>query len=228
MSWLSQCPVVTLECVVPAATNSFVRHHLDAFHSLGYQWTELTLSLEEMWGACRHRWWAVAVLEELGKLSMTAPPINAGILVRDLMPYVQAWPLEEVEQLALTDHEFDAFTANGVPIRKYCVKMDQKLPTALHSWGGQVVPCACECRQTGFSQSMIESKGIFAQIVPIPAAQQTPGGPKFRHLHAKEVALLCGMPPKQSWSSDQRLNLCGVGQLASPLQAVWIASQIKP
>ena len=41
-----------------------------------------------------------------------------------------------------------------------------------------------------------------------------------------EVALLNGLPPQQLWGSDARLNLCAVGQLASPLQSLWIGTQI--
>lgn len=45
--------------------------------------------------------------------------------------------------------------------------------------------------------------------------------PLYRHMHACEVGLLNGIPPDQSWSDDARLNLCAVGQMASPLQSVW-------
>lgn len=45
-------------------------------------------------------------------------------------------------------------------------------------------------------------------------------------MHAQEVALLNGVPPLQEWLPNPRLNLCAVGQIASPLQAVWVGSHV--
>jgi len=45
-------------------------------------------------------------------------------------------------------------------------------------------------------------------------------------MHAIEVAIHNGVPPMQNWGPDARLNLCAVGQLASPFHATWIASAI--
>ena len=50
------------------------------------------------------------------------------------------------------------------------------------------------------------------------------GQSTWRHLHPCEVAILTGAPPLLNWSKNQRLNLCAVGQQASPLQAVWVAA----
>ena len=62
--------------------------------------------------------------------------------------------------------------------------------------------------------------GVYAQIVPC----QLEGEQVWRHLHPCEVAILTGVPPTQDWSPHQRLNLCALGQQASPLQSVWVAA----
>lgn len=223
-SFLSQCPAVVLECVEPAATNSFVRHHLSLFQALGFHVTECILKLEDVWSSNRTRWWAVATISDFGAVHLSQPPTNAGIMVRDVMPYIKEWPPAVTAQLALDADEVECFTAQ-VPMRKYSVRLDQKMPTALHSWGGQAVACACGCRDA-LSKSLLLSRGVFAQVVPI-AGTHGPDGPKYRHLHAAEVALLNGMHPNKAWSNNERLNLCAAGQMASPLQSVWISGLLK-
>lgn len=50
------------------------------------------------------------------------------------------------------------------------------------------------------------------------------GQPRYRHLHAFEVALLNCIPIDLMWSTHQRLNLCAIGQMAAPLQSLWVGS----
>ena len=140
---------------------------------------------------------------------------------RNLIPYVIDWPPSEQQQLVLTEEEEKVFEKHGPP-RKFAVKMGQKLPTALHSWGGQAQGCACGCRQTGFSSQLLKKRGLFAQLFPVVDAK--PGECRWRHLHVKEVSLLNGLPPLLSWGQDQRLNLAAAGQMASPLQAAWVGA----
>jgi hypothetical protein len=140
------------------------------------------------------------------------------------MPYTRRWSDEEESQLTLTAQELDRFQLGGEPLRKYLVQADQKLPTALRSWGGQTQSCACECRPQGFADYTLQSRGLFAQLLQIPGLGNQI---KYRHLHAIEVAIHNGVPPMQTWSSEARLNLCAVGQLASPFHATWIASALK-
>lgn len=84
---------------------------------------------------------------------------------------------------------------------------------------------ALGCRVSGFQDSVIHNRGIYAQLLPVP----TETGPcQYRHLHPCELAILNGMIPPASWTSedcsDLRLRLCAVGQLASPLQSVWVGA----
>ena len=51
----------------------------------------------------------------------------------------------------------------------------------------------------------------------------------MRHLHPQEVALLCGLFPSYvspTATSSLKLDLAGVGQLASPIQALWISANL--
>ncbi len=220
---LFQCPLLMIECVVPASENLFVRQHLNALaQELGYHIVECQLKLEETWAACRHRWWVVACHPNF-RVDPIPPLPRSNICVRDLMPFVKEWGTADMDALCVKDAELKTFQKHCTSMRQFSVNLDSKLPTALHSWGQQAVPCACGCRDQGFSEQLLRDRGLYAQLLPMPRNGEEV---QWRHLHAKEVALLNGVPPEQDWSSNPRLNLCAVGQIASPLQAVWVGSHV--
>ena len=222
-NWL-QAPVLVLECVVPARSNEYVLAHLRELEGqLKYHVVDFTMKLEEVWSGLRYRWWMVATHKNIGRILVPRYPKGSTLVVRDLMPYTRRWSEEEEDQLTLNAQELERFQLGGEPLRKYLVQADQKLPTALHSWGGQTLGCACECRSLGFADVTLQSRGLFAQLLQIPGlGNQT----KYRHMHAVEVAIHNGVPPLQQWCRDARLNLCAVGQLASPMHSVWLATSI--
>jgi hypothetical protein len=125
--------------------------------------------------------------------------------------------------LQLTPQEIEKFTMDGSHMRKYLLQKDGKLPTCLHSWGSQATSCLCGCRSAGFSDALIRQRGIYAQVIPY---HTTDGAAAYRHVHPVELALLNGFVPPQAWLADDhpdlRLCLCAVGQLASPLQSIWV------
>ena len=225
MAHYLQAPALIIECVVPARDNQYVTALIQALeHQLKYHVVNCTMKLEEVWSGQRYRWWLLATHSRLGRVIIPAFPKGSTLVVRDLMPYTRRWSDEEESQLTLTAQELDRFQLGGEPLRKYLVQADQKLPTALRSWGGQTQSCACECRPQGFADYTLQSRGLFAQLLQIPGLGNQI---KYRHLHAIEVAIHNGVPPMQTWSSEARLNLCAVGQLASPFHATWIASALK-
>ena len=217
-----QAKVLVLECVSQAQSNAFVRQHIRCLHEqLNFHVSEVVVRLEDCWTSNRLRWWLIATHESIGAIQIPPMPSGNSLVVRDLLPFPKEWPEEEESQLLLSEHEYQLFDRYG-PIRKHMLKWDSKMPTALHSWGNQTQACACGCRQNGFSPSLLESRGLFGQIVPTKKVMNNKVC--YRHLHCKEVALLAGMPPNQTWSQNQRLNLFGTGQLASPIQSIWMAS----
>lgn len=219
-----QSPLLILECVVPARSNEYVLAHIrELENQLGFQVVDCCMKLEDTWSAMRYRWWLVATHRRLGRVVIPQFPKGSALVVRDLMPYTRRWSDDEESQLALTPQELSRFQLGGEPLRKYLVQGDQKLPTALHSWGGQTQGCACDCRPLGFADYTLQSRGLFAQLLQIPGLGNRV---KYRHMHAVEVDIHNGVPPLQAWSSDARLNLCAVGQLASPFHAVWLASSV--
>ena len=225
--FLLQCPVMLIENVPHARTNQFVRSCLQQLvDKLGYHLSEVCLKLEDNWCARRFRWWLVAVHPSFGPVTLHDWPKNPSLNIRDVMPFIKPWPQDVLAELQLTDHEITKFTLDGSTLRKYHVQLDGKLPTSLHSCGSQADDCPCGCRNA-FSDHLIRQRGIYAQLLQIPVAT---GAAVYRHLHPCELALLNGMPPPEAWMRSDRpsLRLClgAIGQLASPLQSVWVGSCI--
>ena len=224
-AWLLQAPLLVLECVVPARDNVFVKQHLQVLQEqAGYCLSEEVYHLEHVWAAKRFRWWVVLSAPCFGQIALDPlPSPPSSLVIRDLLPYPRAWPQEQVDQLLLTNTEVRKMQMKGQTLRSYMVDPSQKLATALHSWGNQCQPCECGCRTTGLSDHLLATRGVFAQVMAV----KTRDGLRYRHLTCEETALLCGMPPLVKWTSNARLNLCAVGQLASPLQSVWVGACIQ-
>ena len=224
---LCQCPLLILECVTQARTNQFVRSCLQVLSTqLGYHLSEVSLKLEDNWCAKRYRWWVIASHPTLGPMPLPVWPKHPSLTVRDVMPFVSSWSPEVISELQLTAHEGRQFTLDGSSLRKYLVQMDGKLPTSLHSYGSQADACPCGCRGS-FSDHLLRQRGVYAQLVQVPQAS---GHAAFRHLHPCELAILNAMPPPEAWKSSDGLNLrlclSAIGQMASPMQSIWVGSCI--
>ena len=151
----TQAPALIIECVTPARTNQFVQDHIQALVTqLGFHVVDCTLRLEQVWAGCRYRWWLVATHPCIGQVKIPPFPDGCTLVVRDLMPYVHRWPAEDEEQLLLQAPEIQKFLAGGQSMKQYAVQPDNKLPTALHSWGNQATECPCQCRTQGFSDGL--------------------------------------------------------------------------
>ena len=123
--------------------------------------------------------------------------------------------------LAWTEEEQAAYTCAdfGSEARRF----DQagKAPTALHSWGCALRACPCGCRTQGFCRDRLRRQGlrgvgVFSTVLG-----------RVRFPHAAEVALLNTVPPLFAHLADPRAALCLVGQLAAPLQALWVTATVK-
>ena len=222
--YLCQCPLLILECVTQARTNQFVRSCLQVLtEQLGYHLCEVSLKLEDNWCAKRYRWWVVASHPAVGPLTVPVWPKNPSLSIRDVMPFLRSWSPAAMQELELTAHEQKIFTLDGSSLRRYQIQLDGKLATSLHSAGSQADACPCGCRQA-FSECLIRQRGVYAQLIQCSSETAV----KFRHLHPCELAILNAMPPPQAWMTEEisnlRLCLGAIGQLASPLQSVWVGA----
>lgn len=219
--------VIVLECVEPAASDAFVNWHVNQFCiRTGFHRTESILKLSDVWPCKRTRWWCILSAPAIGPVNLPPLPMLYDLpCIRNVLPEFQPWSLAEERQLRLTPVELEAFSQDTGSVTKYLPNMKGVLPCALHAWGSQLLPCPCGCRSEGLSASRLSSKGLFGVLAPCLALTDSPTDrmqSQYRHLHPKETALLCGLDPVLSWSSDLRLTLGAVGQLASPIHANWV------
>eukprot|EP00438_Fugacium_kawagutii_P008778 Skav220298 [mRNA] locus=scaffold2356:74992:80879:- [translate_table: standard] len=111
-------------------------------------------------------------------------------------------------------------------LNRNLVRDDKPMPTALHGWANQLGPCPCDCRRYAMSDARLSQKGLFGALLIMPGSFHIDHQdiPCTRHVHPWEVAATHGVNPDQQWGPHLRMALCGLGQMASPIHACWVAS----
>ncbi len=224
----SQASLGLLECTPTAMESKWFQQQLDAFvQSTGFVCHQKIIELHECWPAKRTRWWCILARPELGiKAFPPLPTLDVKPNLFHLMPKLPQMSERDLQELKLDLYELRNFHEHGRGINQYETNFHKPLPTAVHSWGSQLRHCECGCRSTGFHPDRIKDKGLYGQLVRVegmtgPVTHQFPN---MRHLHPKEVALANGLIPSyvEDKPPNARLWLSAVGQLASPIQGLWV------
>lgn len=213
---------VVIECVGPAKDDPFVQHHIRNFCSkTGFHKSECIQDLKDIWGSKRSRWWCVLSAPAIGLVDLMEcrdfPDLST---VGSIIPKLRPWPSAAEEELSLTSIEIEAFQPGGKTNVNHLLNVKAPMACALHCWGSQLIACPCGCRDRGLSKNRLDLKGLFAVLVEGVTTKKT------RHIHPQEAGALCGLDPCLTWGSHHRLTLGAVGQLASPLQALWVFSHV--
>ena len=227
-SWLMQAPIIVLECTPAAMTNEFVQTHIRQFaQKAGYHVHQQVLHLDRQWVGKRDRWWCVLSARPLGPVKFDDLPETTDFkVVSDVMAAPCEWPETEVAALELTLYEHHKIHCCSKGLEALLLNPKIPLPTALHSWGNQCYGCACGCRGA-FSEKRLNERGVYAVLIALGPTIKHEGFvfPKCRHLHPSEVAVLSGARVI-NWEGCMRLGLAATGQMASPLQAVWVCAHV--
>ena len=218
---LMQIQIIVLECVQPAASDEFVKAEISKFQQCtGFHCRQVNLSLQDAWPTRRDRAWWILSSPLVGPIDLEEMPVFSDLdTVRKVIPRIFPWSEEDENALALSEVELDGFGVSNDSHQRYLLNMGGKAPCALHSWGSQLHPCQCGCRSAGLASWRLEQKGLFGLLV-----RSCDG--RIRHVHPNEAMMLNALDPIPDLGNEPRLSLCGVGQLASPLQALWIFSHI--
>ena len=223
-------PVLILECVEQAGTQQWVQSMLQQFcQQTGYQIQQKVLHLEHLWISKRSRWWCVLVHPSLEGVEVPAlPRLEDPPVVADF--FAAFWECTKPELSVLECDLYEVRTFRDFGGLDMCIiQPERPCRTCLHSCGSQLSSCPCGCRKNGFTMDRIREKGLHGILIPLPGVLQHPNGetlPRVRHVHPWELSLLTGLPPEWPWAKDLKEALVGIGQLASPLQSSWVASQV--
>lgn len=224
--FIMRMPVILLECVDAALTNEWVQFVLQSFRKLtGYHLKQGLLKLQDCWPTRRTRWWAILTHPLLGPIDWEPlPSFQPQPVVSHLIDALLYCEGEELEQLELDLYELRKFDSYG--LARNLIPKNAVLPTSLHSCGNQLGGCPCGCRKHGFTLDRLDKGGLHGHLVQLEGKFTSTRDklPCHRHVHPKELALLNGLSPHKPWGPNLRLSLCAIGQLASPIQALWIGS----
>ena len=214
---------VILECVEPAGTDAYVQWQVDQFcKRTGFCKSEAILHLHEIWPCRRSRWWCVLTAPAIGAARLQPFPQLMDLpTIRHIMPGSIQWDPEEEKRLCLSAIELEAFGGVSGSPDSHLLNMSGRMPCALHAWGSQLTPCPCGCRSAPLSSQRLSDRGLYG-VLTVCVREDEAQPRKFRHLHPQEAALMCGLDPLLRWGPDVRLALGAVGQLASPLQSLWV------
>ena len=229
-AFLMRSHSILLECVQNAGKDKQVREILNTFCRItGLRQVQIDLSLASFWPSRRARWWTVLYSHAFPPFHLM--PLPSQLIpptVNDLLPYLPDWPEEKISQIKLDSYEYGKFQQFG-GIGPNCVNSRAPMSTALHGWSCQLIPCPCGCRKFPLADARLSEKGLFGALVHCPGNMQTPEGivQNIRHLHPWEIALLSGIVPDKLWGPQLRFSIAALGQMATPIQSLWVVAQFK-
>lgn len=227
---LLQSTQIIIECTRTAGDCDWVKGLLDQFcKATGYRQTQRVLHLHKSWPTKRTRWWCVLSHPSLpAPCIRDLPEIRFEPAVMHLISTMLKPPQGKEHEIELNQPEIHGFSQHKGGIQAHVMNACQCMPTATHSWGSQLCGCKCGCRRNGFSSQRLSTKGLYAVLVPTGKVDSNEDV-IFRHLLPQEVSLFNGLSPKYVAPSNDthlRLELSGVGQMASPLQSGWIMANL--
>ena len=130
------------------------------------------------------------------------------------------WAVDEEQDLLLTERELQVFGDALYGDDQRWFGPQHTLPTLLHSYGAWFVACPCGCRGTAMSETALQDRGVRGFCVTSSLSGQP------RLLHPAEAALFVGLPGSMRFMHGPRDSLPLLGNVASPLQALWVYSQL--
>ena len=221
-AWLWQAEAVLLECVDNAL-------HFDDLQQLIHQYaavaemhvSKLVLDLQDQWPVRRKRFCFLLLRAQYPPLPLcTWPKSTERQTLGAVLPLDAIWCDLHEQDLAWDAMEMEFYfdLAYGSDLRT--LHEQCTAPTMLHSWANVLRACPCGCRGQSMSLRRLQQGG--ARGFGVLSALTS----KMRHLHPEEAALLCTVPLTFKFPEPPRAALCLLGQIAAPLQVLWLQSQL--
>eukprot|EP00438_Fugacium_kawagutii_P013014 Skav219674 [mRNA] locus=scaffold3149:156736:166299:+ [translate_table: standard] len=223
MCFLLRFCVIIIECVSEAFSCPWFQQVLRTFCSRTHFFLQQgVLHLQSTWPARRTRLWVTLTHPMIGPCSWAPMPVVTPTpVVSHIIDAFLTCTEEELRQLRLDNYELRRFDDHNFESNR--LHWNRQMQTAM-----QLTGCPCGCRQFPFSEARISKGGLHGILVPIEG-ETTAGSytyPNHRHVHPDELALLNGLLAGQPWGQPLKLVLCAIGQLASPMQALWVGTHV--
>ena len=213
--YLCQAVAGVLECVVGAGRHEELQRCLAEFCArMGWVIKSVEIDLAARWPCSRLRWWALLVPCDLGVDLTPWPCDDRFTTIAHAIPSWPYWDVHEESLLQFTDEEIRYFDDPVYGSESRLLVLNSKCPTFLHSYGHGLLDCPCQCRRR-FTESRLLESGLRGFGI-ISMVNQRP-----RFLHCQEVAFLQTVPASTTFLPG-RPELVLLGQMAAPLQAIWI------
>ena len=216
--FLLQSQAAILECVVGASCDAAIRQGLESLaECMGWRVQDVVLKLEDQWPMHRRRWWVILFPLTWGHPALESWPVSFDHpTIGHVLPFWGLWDDHVEDSLSLTSREFEDFRNPQYGHDNRFLTQQHKCQTVLHSYANTHQACPCGCRLNGFSTAAFEANGLRGFFVK----SQRTGMPRF--LHPLELATLLTIPLSVLHLSPPRSALCLLGQVAAPLQSLWL------
>ena len=152
LGYFLKCFLIIMECTREGFQSPWAQSMLNQFClQTGFQCRQTVLHLHQLWPSMRTRWWAVLFHPSLTVQNIPpVPSLQFEPSVVHLFPRLLSLSHEDIQQLQLSFHELAGFQAQPKGLAGCILDIFKAMPTATHSWGSQLVGCACGCRDEGF------------------------------------------------------------------------------
>ena len=220
-AWLLRLDSLLLECVDNVIHYADTQALLDKFtEAANHRGQRLTFDLRDQWPMRRNRFWFVTLPVDLPELHLEIwPKTHHFSVLGDIMKLNAVWSDEDENDLQWDHNELYVYGNPSLGAEKRILESTDGTPTVLHSWGHVTRPCPCNCRPA-FSMARLQTGGV--RGFGLRSAKTS----MPRHLHPEEAATLCTVPASFRFPQPARFALPLLGQIAAPLQVLWIQSQV--
>lgn len=221
-SWLRQASALLLECVETVQEFDDIQDLMHQYATMAHMTlSKIVFDLRSQWPVRRCRFWCLMLDADLPPLHLQAwPSCLHCTTLGDVMPFDALWPDEHELDLLWTDQECALFFDPRYGSDLRVLQHSHQAPTMLHSCANLLQACPCGCRTRPFTHHRLLQGG--ARGFGLISAKTM----KIRHLHPEEGALLCTVPLNYTYLGSARDALCLLGQIAAPLQVLWLQSQL--
>eukprot|EP00435_Cladocopium_sp_Y103_P073302 s64_g43.t1 len=220
-AWFLQVDSLLLECVDHVINFPLAQRHIDHFaETASMHVIKMVFDLQEQWPVRRNRFWCHMLRKDLPFIHIPRWPVSHDFQqLGNIMPLDAIWNDMEEDQLRWDPSELAIYLDSCFGDDARLLQAHTKAPTVLHSWGHVNRPCPCGCRGA-FSLARLRRGGArgFGLLSSRDGC--------YRHLHPAEGSLLCTVPPTYCFPMPPRSALSLLGQIAAPLQVLWIQSHV--